>query len=152
MRRAHRRRVGSAGPPGLEEHHTPGDRLLQRHARLEERGWRQPRQIGSDKSYFAPALAAAHGKLYYAVTGTNKTLWRRTFNGSSWSTAVKFEGHTPVCAPSLAQFQDWVWLTEIGADRRPYLNLTDGTRWRDVLEDNLKWTVDNPVAMAPHGG
>ncbi|RPF43653.1 hypothetical protein EDD96_0155 [Streptomyces sp. Ag109_G2-6] len=65
---------------------------------------------------------------------------------------MKFEGHTPVCAPSLAQFQDWVWLTEIGADRRPYLNLTDGTRWRDVLEDNLKWTVDNPVAMAPHGG
>ncbi|MFE5519503.1 hypothetical protein ACFQ9Q_17525 [Streptomyces virginiae] len=37
--------------------------------RLEGSSWRTPAQVGWDGTVFAPALAVAHGKLYYAHTG-----------------------------------------------------------------------------------
>ncbi|MFE3907498.1 hypothetical protein ACFXPY_46670 [Streptomyces sp. NPDC059153] len=46
-----------------------------------------PARIGNDATLYAPALTAGHGKLFYAVTGLDNGLYRRTYAGVAWSDA-----------------------------------------------------------------
>ncbi|MGX1885449.1 hypothetical protein [Streptomyces sp. NPDC055287] len=110
--------------------------------------WRRPEPIGGDKSYFAPALCAVDGKLFYAVTGRNYTLHWRTFTESgNWSSITQFSKYEPNFAPALAAYQNKAWLTHVGTNGRLYHDIHDG-RWYGPFSDDLVWTVEKPVASA----
>ncbi|MFI8280871.1 hypothetical protein ACIGBH_39530 [Streptomyces sp. NPDC085929] len=118
---------------------------------LDGQTWTAPERIGGDHSIFAPALVAGHGKLFYAVTGTNNSLYWRTFNGTTWGPVSKFEGYGSVLAPSLATYSGRVWLIHVGAEGRLFLDTHNGTSWSGPYGNNLNWQVGNPLALAPHG-
>ncbi|MEU6328155.1 hypothetical protein ABZ851_12865 [Streptomyces sp. NPDC047049] len=123
--------------------------------RLEGQNWRTPQSTGGDLTYWAPALAVAHGRLYYAVTGTNKKLYWNTFNEatSSWNSSATFDGSDSDLAPALApEYSGRLWMTRVGTDGRLYLNTHDGTEWSRRYNNNLRWSVDSPVAMTPYNG
>lgn len=122
--------------------------------RLENGVWRTPEQIGGDHSYRAPALCAAHGTLFYAVTGTNEHLYWRSFNTAttSWGGITKFQGYNPKVAPALAAFSRRLWMYHVGGDGALYLNTHDGDRWSAAMQDPADWRTDHPVALAPYNG
>ncbi|MGW6569288.1 hypothetical protein [Streptomyces sp. NPDC054975] len=110
---------------------------------------------GGTASYCAPALGVAHGRLYYALTGTDTGVYWGTFNDtrSSWNPAASFAGYTSQVAPALSsEYSGRLWLTHIGSDGQPNLNTHDGNRWSSHYSDTLGWKVEDPVALAPYGG
>ncbi|GGW13247.1 hypothetical protein GCM10018980_71190 [Streptomyces capoamus] len=131
----------------------PGDKAVM-WTRHENGTWRTPERIGNDVSFYAPSVGVAHGKLYYAVTGTNDGLYWRTFNGTSWSGISRFDGYTSAKSPTLAisEYRGDLWLTHIGPDGRPWINYRNANNWSPSYAENSAWVVDRPVAMAPHQG
>ncbi|RPF30198.1 hypothetical protein EDD96_6790 [Streptomyces sp. Ag109_G2-6] len=122
--------------------------------RLENGVWRKPEQVGGDQSYHAPALSVAKGRLYYAVTGKNNALYWRTFTETGkWSAVARMhETERPVMAPSLAGFQDEMWMTHVRDGGVPWLNIHDGSRWHGAYQDTLWWFASKPVGMANWAG
>ncbi|MEU8472582.1 hypothetical protein AB0F30_32640 [Streptomyces sp. NPDC029006] len=130
----------------------PGDQKVM-WSRLEGTTWRTPAAIGTDQTVHQPALAVAHGKLYYAVTGNNNNLYWRTFNGTTWSPVTKLSNYVTNLGPSLApEYKDRVWLTQIATNRVPYLNTHDDRQWSQAYEDNINWRTERPVAVCPFDG
>ncbi|MEV0027815.1 hypothetical protein [Nocardia sp. NPDC050793] len=119
--------------------------------RLENGTWRRPEQIGGDQSLWAPALATAHNRLYYAVTGTNNTVSTRIFT-DSWG-GIKAWSYRSNTSPSLGLFrkQNQMWFTHVGTDEVLYEQHHNGTAWSDSRWDNLDWATRNPVALCAEG-
>ncbi|AWN24846.1 hypothetical protein DKG71_00445 [Streptomyces sp. NEAU-S7GS2] len=46
--------------------------------------WSKPVRIGRDATLYAPALAAGHGRLFYAVTGMDGGTYWRTYAAGAW--------------------------------------------------------------------
>ncbi|MFE5494769.1 hypothetical protein ACFQ7Z_33100 [Streptomyces virginiae] len=113
--------------------------------------WTVPAQIGSDQSWFAPALTWAHGKLIYAVTGKDGGIYTRTYTpAQGWSAPVRLPG-TAKQAPALGTFADRAWLTHVGAHNTLHHSLFNGSTWSGWGPDHLHWEVPSHVAMAPQG-
>ncbi|MGP3634332.1 hypothetical protein ACTU45_13345 [Streptomyces sp. 24-1644] len=122
--------------------------------RLDGQTWRKPEQVGGDRSVFAPAVTAAHGKLFYAVTGSgDKLYWRTYTENGGWSTITQFPSYNSGYSPAMAAYSNRVWLTHAapGAGEL-WLNTHDGTNWSTHYGDNLGWRVGNSIALASHGG
>ncbi|WP_285530198.1 hypothetical protein [Streptomyces lavendulae] len=121
--------------------------------RLENGAWKKPERVGGDQSYYAPALSVARNKLYYAVTGKNDYLYYRTYTeDGGWGEAASMHStESPAMAPSLAMFQDEMWMTHVRDTGIPWLNIHNGS-WRGAYQDTIWWSTRNPVGMANWGG
>ncbi|MGW7458390.1 hypothetical protein [Streptomyces sp. NPDC054797] len=126
--------------------------------RLEGSTWKTPARVGGDHTYHAPAVGVAHGKLFYAVTGMNNSLYWRTFDGTNWSAVNQFSGYVSTQPPSLSPVEfagnggRRQWLTHVSDSGQLYLTTHDGSRWSTYYGDNLGWRSEHPVAMAPYDG
>ncbi|MDH6545214.1 hypothetical protein [Streptomyces sp. SPB4] len=113
--------------------------------------WSKPERIGGDASLYAPALAVAHGKLYYAVTGQDRGLYWRTYTTSGgWAPASKFPGYGSEYGPTLATVRDQVWMVHVSGDQSLFLNTHKGTTWGPAQDDVLDWRVGAAVAMVTY--
>ncbi|MCM9077373.1 hypothetical protein OG304_38350 [Streptomyces sp. NBC_00160] len=112
--------------------------------------WTTPARVSTDRSWHAPGVTSANGRLYYAVTGMDNKVYTRTFASGTW------RGHdvrpgSALHSPALAALGGQPWMVVCGLDDRLYLARHNGTAWNAWSEDNLDWRVDTHVALAPHG-
>ncbi|MFE2870956.1 hypothetical protein [Embleya sp. NPDC059259] len=122
--------------------------------RLEGATWRTPERVGTDGSVLTPAVTAAHGRLYYAVTGAGGKLWWRTYTeAGGWSAIAQFADHHSAYEPALAAHPETngVFLSLVGPNRTEWTKYHDGTRWSEAYQDREDWTLGNGVAMTALG-
>ncbi|MFF3431400.1 hypothetical protein [Streptomyces sp. NPDC002602] len=117
--------------------------------------WSTPARIGGDQSYVAPALTSAHGKLIYAVTGRNRTIYTRTYTpAAGWTEPAALDGSTQY-SPTLATFAGRAWLACTGGNSNIHHRISGNASvnnqilWNPWRTDNLAWKTATAVAMAP---
>lgn len=97
-------------------------------------------------------MCAAHGNLYYAVTGMNDALYTRTFTESGgWGAVKKWDGYRSFRAPNLAvdgTDNNRVFMTHTAGDGSIYHQSNSGTGFGSAVGDNMNWRTDSPVTMA----
>ncbi|MFF4161381.1 hypothetical protein [Streptomyces sp. NPDC001678] len=110
--------------------------------------WATPQRIGTDASIHAPAVAAAHGKLYYAVTGQDGGLYWRTYTeAGGWSPAARFPQYVARYSPALASQGNELWLVHANDGGKLWLTVHHGSTWAAPFADNLNWTVTTGPAL-----
>ncbi|ARP69075.1 hypothetical protein LK07_04035 [Streptomyces pluripotens] len=106
----------------------PGDKAVM-WSRYEGGAWTVPRRINGDHSELPVALAVHDDKLYYMVTGLNRSVYHCRLEGERWTPTQKIPDWVSGYGPAMTVHDGHLYSAHTGGDYRVYLSKHEGNGW-----------------------